>query len=434
MAERGGSDHLLLSMIRALPATDFESHVVVPGPSPLAAEFRAAGARLHVVPMRRLTLSGALPYRIAYALAWPVVVARLALVARRVRADVVHTNSLHSLYGWAVARLIRRPHVWHAREIVVQSGPALRLERFLAGRFADVVVAMSTAIAEQLQPDNVRVMIDGVDTDVFGPHRAGRFRAAEGIADDVPLCGFAGRVDTWKGLDVLLDAFPLVRAARPGRRARDRGRDRARQGGLRRGLARAREAMPGVRWLGPRDDVPDLLADLDVFVLPSTAPEPFGMALVEALASGVPSVATDAGGPREIAARVGDALQLVPSAEAVPLADAVASRLPVTSSAASRRARAPAVDRSSRRLRRAVPRGVDAGAVDDAAPTRAEPFGQPSTAADPRRQLAHEHAVDLVMAADGLALDPPAARHHRRPSDDHPQQRLGVRPEQPEAD
>ena len=341
MAERGGSDQLLLNMIRALPAAEFENHVVVPGPSPLAPEFAAAGARLHVVPMRRLTLSGSLSYRIAYALAWPLVVIRVARVARRAGADVVHTNSLHSLYGWAVARLIRRPHVWHAREIVVQSGPALRLERFLARHFADVVVAMSSAIAEQLQRDNVRVMIDGVDADVFGPHRAGRFRAAEGIADDVPLCGFAGRVDTWKGLDVLLDAFLLIRASRPTAELVIAGGTVLGKEGYAAGLRARAEAMPGVRWLGPRGDVPEMLADLDVFVLPSTAPEPFGMALVEALASGVPSVATDAGGPREIAAHVGDALQLVPSAEAVPLADAVASRFPVTSSAASRRARPP---------------------------------------------------------------------------------------------
>ena len=341
VAERGGSDQLLLRMIRDLPSTEFENHVVVPGPSPLAAEFEAAGARLHVVPMRRLTLSAPLGYRVAYALAWPVVVARIALVARRVRADVVHTNSLHSLYGWAVARLVRRPHVWHAREIVVQSGPALRLERLLAMRFADVVVAASNAIAAQLQPDNVRVMTDGVDADVFGPHRAGRFRAAEGIADDTPLCGFAGRVDTWKGLDVLLDAFPLIRASSPTAELVIAGGTVLGKERYAAFLRERVEAMPGVRWLGARDDVPELLADLDVFVLPSTTPEPFGMALVEALASGVPSVATDAGGPREIAAHVGEALQLVPSGEAAPLAGAVTSRLPAASSAADRRARPP---------------------------------------------------------------------------------------------
>ena len=48
---------------------------------------------------------------------WP----RLARLARRLGVDVVHSNSLHTWYGWAAARLVRRPHVVHAREIVVQS-------------------------------------------------------------------------------------------------------------------------------------------------------------------------------------------------------------------------------------------------------------------------------------------------------------------------
>ena len=59
-----------------------------------------------------------------------------------------------------------------------------------------------------------------------------------------------------------------------------------------------RRRSPGAHWLGPRADVPDLLADLDLFVLPSTEPEPYGLVVVEALASGTPVVVTDAGGPR----------------------------------------------------------------------------------------------------------------------------------------
>jgi glycosyltransferase involved in cell wall biosynthesis len=301
VAERGGSDQALLNLLRTLPRAELESHVVLPAPSPLAAELEGAGAQLHILPMRRLTLSGNLRYRLAYVVAWPLVVSRLARLARRLRADVIHTNSLHSLYGFAAARIVRRPHIWHAREIVVQSPAALRLERALARRFADVVVAASNAVAEQLDPRNVRVLIDGVDFDRFTPARAGRFRAAAGIADDVPLCGFAGRIDSWKGVDVLLEAFPAVRARIPTVELVIAGAAVRGKEDYAASLRSRAEAMTGVRWLGERDGIAEVFADLDVFVLPSTAPEPFGMVVIEALASGVPVVATDAGGPQDIA-------------------------------------------------------------------------------------------------------------------------------------
>jgi glycosyltransferase involved in cell wall biosynthesis len=183
----------------------------------------------------------------------------------------------------------------------VQSPAALRFERALARRFADAVVAASNAIAAQLDSRNVRVLIDGVDSDQFVPTRAGRFRAAAGIGDDVPLGGFAGRIDTWKGVDVLLDAFPAVRARIPTAQLVIAGGTVPGKEGFAAGLRARAEGMPGVRWLGHRDDIAEIFADLDVLVLPSTAPEPFGMVLIEALSSGVPVVATDAGGPREIA-------------------------------------------------------------------------------------------------------------------------------------
>src|SRR3954447_16317997 len=187
VAERGGSDQALVRMIRTLPRDRFACHVVVPAPPPMRAELEAAGATVHVVPMRRLTGSGSAWYWAGYVVAWPVTVVRLARLAGRVGADVVHTNSLHSLYGWAVAGLRHRPHVWHAREIVVQSAAALRLERALARRFATVVIAISEAVAAALALPNVEVLPDDVDPAEFSPSRAGRLRAAEGIDDDAPV-------------------------------------------------------------------------------------------------------------------------------------------------------------------------------------------------------------------------------------------------------
>jgi glycosyltransferase involved in cell wall biosynthesis len=100
-------------------------------------------------------------------------------------------------------------------------------------------------------------------------------------------------------------------------------------------------ALGGVHWLGARRDVPELMADLDVFVQVSTQPEPWGLVHAEALASGVPIVAGDAGGPVEIlaGARPGAGI-LVPPGDSTALAGAVTALLAAgTSRTGTRRAR-----------------------------------------------------------------------------------------------
>lgn len=341
-AERFGSDHALLRMVRRLHAAGWTCDVVFPAASPMAAEFEAAGARLHTVPMRRLTTTGSGWRWPAYALAWPASVARLWWLGRRLRPDVVHTNALHSWYGWAVAALLRRPHVWHAREIVVQSSLALRVERFLTRHFATMVVAISDAVAAQFDAGNVRVILDEADPVDFGPQRAGRFRPQVGIDDGVPLVGAVSRVDTWKGLDVLLDGVDDLRRRHPDAQVVIAGGVQPGKEAYAEGLRRRAAATPGVHWLGVRSDVGDLMADLDVFVLASTEPEPFGLVLVEALTSGTPVVATAAGGPLEILAGVPPQVaRLVPPGDAGALAEAVADLLAaaVPSSTDGRRAR-----------------------------------------------------------------------------------------------
>ncbi|MST33966.1 glycosyltransferase, partial [Acidimicrobiaceae bacterium USS-CC1] len=265
-ADGGGSETALLRMLAALRAEGWECHVAVPHPARLAAEYAAAGATLHVVPMRRITTQGStLAWAASYLAAWPFTVAALTRLARRLRPDVVHSNSLHSWYGWAVARLVRRPHVWHAREIVVQSGAALGLERALTRRCADLVVAISGAVAAQLDRPDVRVVLDGPAPGEFGPDRAGAFRAAAGIDDEVPLVGSAARLDSWKGFGVLLDALPLIRAERPEVQLVVAGPVVGGKEDLAGELARRARDLGGVHWLGPRREMPELMADLDVF-------------------------------------------------------------------------------------------------------------------------------------------------------------------------
>jgi glycosyltransferase involved in cell wall biosynthesis len=338
VAERGGSDQALLRMVRSLPRPEFECHVVVPAEPPLRPDFEAAAVEVHVVPMRRISRSHRRRDWIGYALAWPVTVVRLARLLRQLDIDVVHTNSFHSWYGWAASLLARRPHVWHGREIVVQSNAALAVERFLIPRFSARVLSMSHAIADQLDGVDVVVVHETPDPDEFTPGRAGRFRPRVPIDDRVPLVGAAGRIDSWKGVDVLLDAFARVRASRADVELVVAGGPVRGKEALFASLATTARATPGVHWLGARDDVADVLADLDLFVLPSTEPEPYGLVLVEALMSGTPVIATDAGGPREIIAEAAlGSGRLVPVGNHEALATAILAaldELPATTAAA----------------------------------------------------------------------------------------------------
>lgn len=339
-------------MVRQLTADGWECHVALPAPARLADEYAAAGARMHLIPMRRLTTSGGAARWASYLAAWPLTVLRLAALGRRVGAGVLHTNSLHSWYGWAAARLIGVAHIWHAREVVVQSAAALRVERFLTAHFADQVVAISGAVASQFasQSDSpavparrVEVVLDEADPTVFCPARAGAFRRRVGIADDAPLAGSVARIDTWKGFEVLLDAVPTLRRARPDLELVVAGGAVGGKDDYARALARRAGDTEGVHWLGPRRDVAELIADLDVFVQVSTEPEPFGLVLVEALACGVPVVAGAAGGPLEILPAAASASgRLVDPGDADQLARAVLCLLPAgASSTDARRSRPP---------------------------------------------------------------------------------------------
>lgn len=314
--------------------------MVVPEPAPLEAEFVAAGAVVHVLPMRHISTRNSLAGWLGYALAWPVTVWRLRRLLRRVRADLVHTNSLHSWYGWAAAALSRRPHVWHAREIVVQSKAALRVERFLCRHFAALVIAASHAVAAQLDPDNVVVLEDAPDAAAWQPTNAGRFRSEFGIADDAFTVGVVARLDPRKGIDVALDAFARLPDPRRDARFVIVGDPIPGQEAYAARLTERVAEDPGVRWCTDWRDVPGAIADLDVLVLASVEPEAYGLVLVEALASGVPVVTTDIGGAPEIVAHVDrGAARLVPPRDANSLARAIDELRPASTSTDHRRAR-----------------------------------------------------------------------------------------------
>ena len=347
-SEIGGSDVSLLRIVENLDLSRFRPVVVLPSRGPLTKAYEERGAKVVIVGgMLKLTTRKGRLYHLRYIANYPAAVARLVRLIRRERIDLVHTNTLHNLYGYLAARLARLPHVWHVREIVSQSAAVRRLEVFLARRFADRVVAVSRAAAEMFRskggeyPPHLRVIWDGVNLARFNPRNSGRrIRSELGVASDAPLVGLVGRLDQMKGVDVFLHAVAVCRGEFPEARyvvcgGEVEGQEEVARRALRlAGELGLRDVVNFTGWRYTPGDMPEVHASLSILVSASTGAESFGLVIAEAMATGKPVVATNHGGPREVCAG-GETALLVPPRSTRLMADAILELLRDPSKAAA---------------------------------------------------------------------------------------------------
>jgi glycosyltransferase involved in cell wall biosynthesis len=226
----------------------------------------------------------------------------------------VHANSTRAGIELALARLGHAARIVNVRDIVPAGRAATASVRLIA-RTATVVLANSQFTARSVlaaAPDaRVEVVYPAIDLARFDPARIDRAvaRARLRAGSDRALLGVVAQLTPWKGqhtaieaLKRLLDAgiqaqLLLIGSAKFVARSTRFDNDAY--------VARLREltARLGledrVSFLGERDDIPELVRALDLLLLPSDA-EPFGRALLEAMALEVPVLATNVGGTCEL--------------------------------------------------------------------------------------------------------------------------------------
>jgi glycosyltransferase involved in cell wall biosynthesis len=296
-----------------------------PGEGDLLDEARAAGLDVRVVPELRRDVH---PARDARALL------ALRRLVRELRPDVVHTHTakagvLGRLAAGAVSPAPARVHTFHGHVLAGYFGPLRSalwrsIERALARR-SDALIAVAPQVRDELvqhhgvgRREQYRIVPPGVDFERVRPDPAGgaELRARLGLARDAVLAGCVGRLAPVKDTGALLAAFAAARERCP-RLALlvvGDGPDAAR-------LAPAL-AAPGVAWLPPRRELCDVYAALDLLLLPSRA-EGCPQVLVEALAAGVPVLASAVGGVPWLV-RDGVDGRLVPPGDATALAGVLA--------------------------------------------------------------------------------------------------------------
>jgi len=319
-SERYGADRSLFTAVTGLRDRGWRVEVVVPGPGGLRDDLDAAGVPTTV-------LDPGVLRRVLSPLGWlglvlwrlPRGIAGIAAAARSV--DIVHVNGPVVIGGVLGGALSGRPVVCHVRESFAGRERLWKAWGRVLGRLCRAVVVVSGAIGAEadaagLGPRAVLIH-NSIDVD-----RYGGIDPDEGGEGPVTMIG---RINDWKGQPVLVEAIAELR---------------------RRGLAveaeLAGDAFPGqqpyvdslraliarhrlgdsVRLLGYVDDTVALLRRCRVYVQPSIRPEPFGLALVEAMAAGRACIASAAGGPLDI---IEDGVNgmLVPPGDSVALAGAI---------------------------------------------------------------------------------------------------------------
>ncbi len=304
----GGLERVVYDLARAVDPARYRA-VVLSLSDDLGrrAQFDAAGVPLEVV--RQHGLDVTLP-------------ARLARRLTALGADLVVAHNFgRFFYAGPAARLARVPALYAEHSNTRPDERALWLAQPRLTRSAAAVVAVSETVRDYLlakqriAPEQVCVIPNGIDLAPFDDLPApAAARRALGLPEDGLVIGQVGRLVPVKNQALLLAAFAVLAPAVPEAHLVVAG-----DGPLRAELtadAERRGLSPRVHLLGRRDDIPAVLAAMDVFCLCSQS-EGLPLAIVEAMAAGLPVVATaSAGRDLVVEGRTG---YLTPPGEAAPL-------------------------------------------------------------------------------------------------------------------
>jgi glycosyltransferase involved in cell wall biosynthesis len=306
-ADLYGSSRSLLRLVGALDKAVFKTVVVLSGSGPLKQQLELRGAKVieipHVGAVGRWNLFSRhfflIPYDILKA------TRRLLQIIRRERIDLVHSNTSIILAAALAAKIARIPHVFHVREIYGEFPLFWKLHRRFICWSSQEIICISNAVASQFPGQRTSIVPNGLD---FGaecpiPPDPGKLKIKLGL-DGAMLAGCIGRIK-WrrKGQEVLIQALALLKergvllnalivgSPFPGNESHLRKMH---------ALAQRLGVFEQVRFHSEQFDIWPFYALMDIFIMPSVLPEPLGNVIIEAMAMGLPVVASRGGGTSDL--------------------------------------------------------------------------------------------------------------------------------------
>ncbi len=235
---------------------------------------------------------------------------RICRILRDNKIELIHSNDLvvglaPGMAAWA----LKIPHVWHVRSNLGEFRLFSFLMRRLVRSFSTALIGVSQSVVRQVgtgSSTGIRLVYNGLPPEIIGRRLPfdTSFRERYALAaDDIVIC-CVGRINGWKGQNFLARAVASIRDELP---------DSVK-------LLLVGDPYPGsefhqsqleelIQLLGIRErttqisfvtDVRSVYEAIDILVVPSVIPEPFGLVVVEGMTYGCPIIAANHGGPSEI--------------------------------------------------------------------------------------------------------------------------------------
>lgn len=302
-----GASKIFLTTAQTFQELGFEVIAVLSEEGPLTENFRKEGIEVQII---RLGILRRKYFNIRGLINRAKVLRRASAELKKLISergvDLVFSQTAAVLIGAVVAKAMGKPHIWKVLEIIERPYWFLRGMAYAFNHYSDEVIVASDAVKDHwkkyVDEKKLTKIYYGVDSNDYSGITS-TLKEQLGLPDNYLIIGMIGRVHYWKGQDYFLRIagqiarqypevhFVMIGDVFPGYEYLYQDLEKIIK----------EEGLEGkVSNMGFRNDVNHLLAGMDIFVQPSTLPDPFPTVILEAMAASKPVVATGLGGAKEM--------------------------------------------------------------------------------------------------------------------------------------
>lgn len=288
----GGAETVFLDIAQRLQLSDFENFAIIKGPGWVEDQLKSRGIRYHIVKPRGLL---SIPYYV-----------QLIKLVRDENVALIHSHLLGSTLTYSIVSLIARVPLIATLHGRVDINPRERfvfIKQIIMRLGVTKLIAVSKDLSSFIESRKlfprkaIDVIYNGVDDSRYSSHTSGKLKAQWGIPEDAIVIGSLGNVRPAKNYETLISAVSLLN--NPKLHFVIAGHQKKELMDKLIAQMQRLEVEKQVHFIGFYDNTPEFLAQLDIFVLSSSS-EGFSIATIEAMAAGLPVIATKCGGPEEI--------------------------------------------------------------------------------------------------------------------------------------